>query len=63
MPSVKAKPMQKTEFVVRRGESDSAKAVYRGDSAQEASNVAKSYQNATVTFRTEDAVDSYFATK
>lgn len=63
MSSVKTKPQQKTDFVVRRGANDSSKAVYCGNSAQEARNVAKSYENATVTFRTEAAVDAYLSAR
>lgn len=60
MISVQTKPAQKTEYVVRRGNTP----VYRGDSAQEARNVAKSIgENASTTFRTEAGVKTYLSTK
>jgi hypothetical protein len=63
MSSVKTKPKQKTDFVVRQSATDSSKAVYRGNNAQEARNVAKNHKNATITFRTDDAVASYLSVR
>ena len=61
--TIKTRPLQKTLFVVRRGESESSKAVYRGDHAQKAANVAKAFPNATVTFKTERAFSDYLQTR
>jgi len=57
--SIIPKPLQKTLFVVRRAEYKSAPVVYAGNSAKEAHDVAKGYQNATVTFKTESAFLEY----
>lgn len=59
MRTVQSHPQQKTEFLVRAGESKSARAVYRGDHAGEAHNVARATPNATITFRSQRGVMEY----
>lgn len=59
MTSVVTKPAQRTEYVVRRSASRSATAVYRGSNAAAARDAARSYQRATVTFKTQAGADAY----
>lgn len=59
MPSTQTKLRQRTDYVVRAGASDSARAVYRGNSAREARNAANHHTNATITFRTTKAINAY----
>lgn len=59
MPAIQPKPRQRTDYVVRAGASDSARAVYRGNSAREARSVANHHTNATITFRTTAALNAY----
>ena len=56
---IKTKPQQRTFYVVRAGESDTARAVYRGNDAAAARHVARATLNATVTFKTALSFDRY----
>ena len=56
---IKIKPKQRTEYVVRSGESNSSRVIYRGNFSREAYKIAKATLGATITFKSNLGLAAY----